>query len=79
MTTCKHWTSHLIGDLLWKPELIILRLPKPSTPGYHYHCIFMPKNHHYNQNGKFKGHAAYQIKHLKQLGYNVSVVPVRKK
>ena len=39
----------------------------------------MPTQKHYKQNGTLKGHAVYQIDHLKQLGYNMSVVPVRKK
>ena len=47
--------------------------------GFHWHCIIMPKIHHYNANGTLNAHVAYKKEHLEKLGYRVSIVQETRK
>ena len=47
--------------------------------GFHWHCIIMPKIHHFNANGTLNAHVAYKIEHLEKLGYRVSIVQETRK
>ena len=57
--------------------LIVKSIPIPE--GFHWHCIVMPKIHHFNSNGTLNAHVAYKIDHLEKLGYRVSIVQETRK